>query len=127
MTYFISGHRNITQEDFDKYYVPLINNALKDKDVHFVVGDCEGADSMAQNYLKEKEILNVTVYHMFDSPRYLADEKFSSQGGFKSDVERDSAMTIVSQVDIAVIGIGRWTSGTAQNILRRYERELTIQ
>lgn len=127
MTYFISGHRNITQEDFDRYYVPLINNALKDKDVQFVVGDCEGVDSMAQNYLKEKGILNVTVYHMFDSPRYLADEKFSSKGGFKSDVERDSAMTIVSQVDIAVIGIGRWTSGTAQNILRRYERELTIQ
>jgi hypothetical protein len=32
-------------------------------------------------------------------------------------------MTNSSDKDIAFIRKGRWTSGTAQNILRRYEKE----
>lgn len=41
-------------------------------------------------------------------------------GGFESDEERDSAMTRDSDFDIAFIKDGRWDSGTAQNIKRRY-------
>ena len=125
MIYFISGHRDLTQENFDRYYAPLIQHAIEhDQNSYFVVGDCNGVDSMAQNYLRDCGAEHVTVYHMFKSPRYLASDKFSTKGGFKDDVSRDTAMTENSDKDIAVIGKGRWTSGTAQNILRRYEREL---
>ena len=122
MIYFISGHRDITNEEFDKFYIPKINEALEvafRDNTRFVVGDYEGVDIMAQEYLKtlcEEGRLNysqVSVYHMFDSPRHLASE---------DDVERDSAMTEASDKDIAFIRKGNWTSGTAQNILRRYEK-----
>lgn len=42
------------------------------------------------------------------------------RSGFKSDEERDSAMTRDSDFDIAFIKDGRWNSGTAQNIKRRW-------
>ena len=122
MVYFISGHRNIDQEFFDRYYKPLLEAVLQnDPFPKFVVGDCEGVDTMAQDWL-EKNVTKdiVTVYHMYDSPRHNAGP-FKTVGGFKSDVERDEAMTRNSDIDVAYIMKGRWTSGTAQNILRRYE------
>ena len=122
MVYFISGHRNIDQEFFDRYYKPLLEAVLQnDPFPKFVVGDCEGVDTMAQDWL-EKNVTKdiVTVYHMYDSPRHNAGP-FKTVGGFKSDVERDEAMTRNSDIDIAYIMKGRWTSGTAQNILRRHE------
>lgn len=122
MVYFISGHRNIDQEFFDRYYKPLLEAVLQnDPFPKFVVGDCEGVDTMAQDWL-EKNVTKdiVTVYHMYDSPRHNAGP-FKTVGGFKSDIERDEAMTRNSDIDIAYIMKGRWTSGTAQNILRRHE------
>lgn len=122
MVYFISGHRNVSQEFFDEYYVKALEEVMEcDKDFSFVVGDCDGVDTMAQAWLRDNvEHKRVTVYHMFDSPRSLLGS-FKTMGGFKSDVERDSTMTRDSDIDVAFILPGRWTSGTAQNILRRYE------
>ena len=49
MVYFISGHRNIDQEFFDRHYKPLLEAVLQnDPFPKFVVGDCEGVDTMAQ-------------------------------------------------------------------------------
>lgn len=128
ITFFISGHRDLTEEQFENHYVPEINWAItRFEHPKFVVGDCSGADVMAQEYLKTLVGLGrihgsqVTVYHMFQKPRHLASDEFRVLGGFESDVERDSQMTKVSNYDIAYIGKKRWTSGTAQNILRRYE------
>lgn len=129
--YFISGHRDLSQEDFDKYYVPAIEEVLHgDLGWDFIVGDCEGADLMAQEYLLRRGEC-FTVYHTGDKPRnfVLPDSTeeeldrrgISLRGGFNDDIEKDEAMTKDSEVDIAFIGKGRWTSGTAQNILRRYE------
>ena len=129
--YFISGHRDLSQEEFDKYYVPAIENAVHGElGYDFVVGDCDGVDFMAQKYLLSKGYC-FTVYHMFEKPRNFVlpdipqDELdvygIALKGGYTSDVERDSAMTRDSHVDIAFIHEGRWTSGTAQNILRRHE------
>lgn len=129
--YFISGHRNLSKEDFEKYYVPAIEAAIHGElGYDFIMGDCDGVDYMAQEYLYNKGI-GFGVYHMFDKPRHsIVDPKDFETcdikgiyfvGGFKSDVERDSAMTRDSDVDIAFIEEGRWSSGTAQNILRRHE------
>lgn len=125
MVYFISGHRDLKKEEFKNWYEPCLETILeKDPWAKFVVGDCKGADQMAQEWLKNnigtKE--NVTVYHMFARPRVLEDLSFKTSSGYSTDVERDSEMTRVSDKDVAFIGEKRWTSGTAQNLLRRFEK-----
>jgi hypothetical protein len=126
MIYFISGHRDIKKDEFYKWYVPELEKVLKnDLTATFVVGDYWGADKKAQDWLNKnlEDKSRVTVYHMFSEPRNLVSKSFRTKGGFHSDIERDAAMTNSSDKDIAFIRKGRWTSGTAQNILRRYEKE----
>ena len=124
MRYFISGHRDITNKEFQRYYAKAITDAvLKEPNTaEFVVGDYYGVDEMAQAYLaKLKETrpnIKVTVYHMFDAPRKNF-YKFPTVGGFVNDHTRDCAMTLNSDYDIAWVRSGKHTSGTAQNILRR--------
>ena len=57
---------------------------------------------------------------MFEAPRNKNPKITQTRGGFTSDEERDAAMTKMSVKDIAFVRNGKWTSGTAQNILRRY-------
>ena len=121
MIYFISGHRDISQEEFNKYYKPQLDKAIEDKNKKFVVGDYYGVDIMTQEYLVSKGLEDyITVYHMFDKPRNIASDKISTKGGYTTDDERDSAMTKDSNIDIAFIRKGKEKSGTALNILRRY-------
>ncbi len=65
---FISGHLDLTQEEFDEHYRHQIDDALE-KNQSFVVGDAKGADTLAQQYLFGKTKA-VVVYHMFESPRF---------------------------------------------------------
>lgn len=89
-----------------------------------MVAECQGADQMAQDYLIACGVapIGVTVYHMLKSPRYLAHRGMCTLGGFTSDEERDAAMTKDSDCDIAFIRKGKESSGTAQNILRRWTK-----
>lgn len=98
MIYFISGHLDLTIDEFTANYKPQIDEALKDNDSSFIIGDARGADLMAQKYLNNKTS-KITIYHMFDKPR---NNIFNSTtvGGFKSDEERDAAMTRDSEKDI---------------------------
>lgn len=116
--FFISGHIDLTIDEFNMYYKLYIDNALKNN-CSFVIGDAKGADKLAQQYLVGKTN-NVTVYHMFTSPRNNVGN-FKTIGGFKSDDERDSQMTKDSTKDIAWVRPGREESGTAKNIKRRFE------
>ena len=78
---------------------------------------------MAQNYLLDVLNVNpdyVTVYHMFDAPRNVDPKVIHLVGGFKSDDERDAAMTKASCGDVAFVRDIKRNSGTAQNILRRH-------
>lgn len=139
MKYFISGHRDLSYEDFRKYYVPVILDIIRsDRNPIFVVGDCEGVDKYAMDFIYNS--LNqmhgymespyyLAIFHMFDSPRNtpngLPEEELEKKGvlfarGFKSDEERDASMTNVSNYDIAFVKDNRWDSGTAQNIKRRH-------
>ena len=85
---------------------------------------CIGADRMAQDYLLACGVSpkNINVYHMLKAPRYLANHNIPTIGGYTSDLQRDEAMTKNSDYDIAFIRKGRETSGTAQNILRRWTK-----
>lgn len=134
MIYFISGHRDLSYEDFEKYYIPKIREVLEnDLWAEFVVGDCKGADKYAMDYIYNKTDRKLTIYHMFKSPRNIPEGyeppisieemlncPVSVISEFKSDEERDSTMTRDSDFDIAFVKDGRWNSRTAQNIKRRY-------
>jgi hypothetical protein len=115
MIFFISGHLDLTQEEFQTHYVPLLREAISMGD-SFIVGDARGTDAMAQEFLA-KLSASVIVYHMFELPRNNCG--FEVIGGFRTDQERDEAMTKNSDADIAWIRPGREKSGTAKNLLRR--------
>lgn len=122
-TYFISGHRDITDAEFEINYESRIDNVVTNNpDARFVVGDYYGVDIMAQNYLLDTlgiDPSRVTVYHMFDKPRNANEKVINFKGGFTTDEERDAAMTKASVEDIAVVRDHNKLSGTAINILRR--------
>ena len=61
----------------------------------------------------------ITVYHMFDEPRNCNPKIINKVGGFKSDDERDEAMTKNSSFDIAFVRDNNIITGTGKNILRR--------
>lgn len=121
-TFFISGHRDITEQEFEKYK-NAINDVLKSTpDAIFVVGDYNGLDIMAQNYLMDEleiEPEKVIVYHMYLEPKNINPKINKTVGGFSTDEDRDAAMTAISKHDIAFIRKHTELSGTAQNILRR--------
>lgn len=128
MVYFVSGHRDLTQEEFDLHYKPVIRKVTKETlPVSFVIGDCEGADRMAAEYICDFSSSDIHIYHIFTDPRFRvipfcdneAEHNIFYHGGYQSDMERDTAMTEASDFDIAYIRPGRKKSGTAQNILRR--------
>ena len=60
---------------------------------------------------------------MFESPRVNSDQ-FPTGGGYRSDSERDAAMTEASDFDIAWVRSGYEDSGTAQNVARRKNRAM---
>lgn len=119
---FVSGHRDITQLEFDTHYVPLLDKAILEGH-RIVVGDYQGVDFIAQRYLREKGYGDVIVYHMFTKPRYYVDG-FVTRGGYVSDEDRDSAMTNDSNYDIAFVRAGKEGSGTDQNIKRRAKKDV---
>lgn len=125
-TYFVSGHLNLTEEEFGLYYMPRLLHCAAAEGASFVIGDAGGADYMSQALLwKHGFLTNVTVFHMLDAPRN--NPGFQTRGGFKSDEERDVAMTLASTEDIAWVRPGRERSGTGRNILRRKEFEKSRQ
>ncbi|MBD2362960.1 hypothetical protein H6G36_17510 [Anabaena minutissima FACHB-250] len=118
---FISGHLDLTEAEFDFHYRLKIDKALEENE-SFVVGDAQGADTLAQQYLLTKT-KSVIVYHMLTSPRNNVG--FSTRGGFKSDAERDEQMTLDSHKDIAWVRPGKKRSGTQKNIDRRLTVTIT--
>jgi len=118
--HYVSGHLDLTAEEFATHYEPLIQAAVSRGEA-FVVGDARGADEMAQRLLVG--YANVTVFHMFTTPRNNLGA-FPTRGGFESDTTRDAAMTEASTTDIAWVRPGREKSGTAKNMKRRLQRSL---
>ena len=123
MIYFISGHRNITDDEFMTHYSPKILEAIKDPNAKFVVGDYDGVDILAQHFLNGLiHDEDLTVYHMGDKPMNI-DGNWKTDGGYIDDIHRDSTMTVNSDIDIFWIRTWGENSGTEQNILRRASKE----
>jgi len=145
-TVFVSGHLDLKWEEFEEHYAPLLREAA-DRGCSFVVGDAPGCDYQAQRFLKDECKVpkdRVTVYHMLEYPRHSYGSGYGTNdpntrevlrsrpatarggyplcGGFKSDEERDAAMTLASDADIAWVrpsGSKRHGSGTKNNLERR--------
>jgi hypothetical protein len=127
MTYFISGHRDLTQEEFDKHYVPTLRHILKkDPMADFVVGDWEGCDTMALKWLiSHRDYPDVDVYYVNKVRVTFFGEELTNFYNVMlrpctSYDECDSMMTKASDFDVAWIRPGREDSHTAMNIKRRY-------
>lgn len=115
-TAFVSGHLDLTKEEFEEHYLQRIKG-LYYLGFGFVVGDAAGCDTIAQDYLRSLDA-PVIVYHMLEAPRTNTHE-FKTAGGFDCDEARDTAMTAASICDVAWVRPGREKSGTAKNIARR--------
>lgn len=124
--HFISGHGNLTFDEWLQYYKPLIDIALLNNE-GFILADFKGCDVITMEYLKDKTS-DVLVCHCYEKPRYFPDTlnllsaTWQLKGGFLSDSDRDEYMTLNSDTDIAWVRLGREKSGTAKNIKRRLKR-----
>lgn len=126
MRYFVSGHRDLTREEFEEHYVPLIRYVLGgDPKAEFVVGDWEGCDQMFLDYMKHIPDNAIYIYGV-DKMRNIIPESYTGFPyirifrDYSSYDECDEMMTIHSMFDIAWIRPGREDSHTANNIKRRY-------
>ena len=59
---FISGHTDLSHDDFDRIYVPLIDAALSEGH-SLILGDAVGADWRALKYLMSKEQSHILYTH----------------------------------------------------------------
>lgn len=128
MTYFISGHRDLTPEEFKNHYLWWIGTVLtNDPFPSFVVGDCEGCDTMFVEYLLSRpgEMPDIDLYCV-ESPKMkpFGDDLNHFENiriHIKKDYNScDRTMTKLSDFDIAWIRPGKENSHTADNIRRRY-------
>ncbi len=146
---FVSGHMDLSKEEFALHYEPAIRKAYVDG-ARFVVGDAHGCDYMTQRLLHgletgaPKDAGRVRVFHMLERPRHNFGSGYGSRdadlpkdgwsgrrggfelvGGFTSDEDRDAAMTQASTADIAWVrpAKDKRNSGTAKNLRRRETKE----
>lgn len=122
MIYFISGHRDLTPSEFELYYIPAINNAIKyDQHARFVLGNFKGCDIMTLEYLEEIDFdpSRIRIYCVYDI--YVSEyvERIRKKTLDTHDLA-DSEMTKDSDTDIVFVRPGKENSFTAKNILRRY-------
>jgi len=96
-----------------------------DKNLEILVGDANGIDSLIQDFCKEKQYFNVTVYTIELLPRYKADEKFNIikvnvSNDIKKDrqrqQEKDKQMTLDSDYSL-IVWDGK-SKGSYSNIIR---------
>ena len=135
-TYFISGHLDISQQEWDAHYKDRIDKAIKEN-ANFVIGDAKGVDYMSALYLWNNSVKNVTIYHMFKKP--LNNPGYPTKGSFKNHEKKDSTMTKNSGEDIVWVRSEKDTkllygdkyrpnriSGTQKNLNRRKQTDKYI-
>jgi hypothetical protein len=122
MKVFISGSIAIKRLP-DKIKMSI--SKIFDKNLEILVGDADGVDSLIQNYCKENQYFNVTVYTIKAFPRYKADEKFNVvkvnvPNDIKNNRQRqqakDKQMTLDSEYSL-IIWDGK-SKGSYSNIIR---------
>jgi len=119
ITYMISGHLDLTENEFQLHYMRRIMDAAKNPQALFVLGDAKGCDQKAGSLLQMlKAGDRSTKYHAGELSRNYH-STIKEVGGFAHYTARDAAMTAASNTDIAWVREGKERSGTAKNIARR--------
>jgi hypothetical protein len=119
----VSGHTDLTIEEFNQHYREHILSAIDLKDS--IIG-ASGADKLTQELCHSMLYYNVTVIDKGRQDNRVTN-LFTHVNGFESYIVRDEYMTANSNVDIAYvrsnpIALG---SGTQCNIHRRlYGKEV---
>lgn len=135
---FISGHRNISTKEFDEHYKSKIDHFILwakwsesyldgPKMLTFYIGDCEGCDKMAIYYIISKLCHNIklvicSLKESFEGQidyTLCANDNITVIKDFNTHEERDTYMTVNTNYDILWIRQNEWSSGTAQNFVRR--------
>lgn len=138
MTYFISGHTDLSYNEFISRYKDPIDQAIKNNGI-FVIGDAPGVDTYSNSYLCERNIDNnrVIIYHIGLKPKNNPGN-FNTCGGFKNHEEKDATMTLTSDYDILYIRsieeqkriygkeYKHRISGTEKNLIRRKYSDITV-
>ena len=122
MRYFVSGHRDLTMEEFDRHYVYQLDRVLADDPyAEFVVGDWEGCDTIFVKYMEEYYTdVRIHIFYVFSSR--IKEGEFNEYRFHecKSYDDCDASMTRHSNFDITWVRPGKEDSHTAKNIKRRY-------
>jgi len=137
---FVSGHTDITHDEFQSLYVPALDAAL-DAGHGFIMGSSPGCDQMAIQYLREHGCSNLIVT-TYPNKRLKLTPTSGNLGGNQVVVRRwkcwddkDADMTLRSDYDIAfprteeqqrsIYGpkYRHRVSGTQRNIDRRTKRK----
>ena len=130
-TAFISGHTDLTREEFDAHYLAPLRHVLREGH-RVVVGNAEGGDTMALQHLLANghDSALITVY-VFRGRQMLY--PVATVGNWTSYSQRDAAMTAASDYDLCWVRpeaecrrlygdkYRKRVSGTEQNVLRRQE------
>lgn len=114
----ICGHIDLSIENFNKYYVPKIEESLNTCDL-FYIGGAKGADTYAQEYLSNTNN-KVLICDKGEQNNNLYPEKYDHKNGFASYTDRDAYMTDnVKQIIVYLrknyMSLG---SGSFSNIVR---------
>ena|SRR5581483_5338407 len=138
---FVSGHVELDHKTFLDHYQGPLDEAIKNQ-CSFVIGNAQGADTYALNYLLEKQVnphnITIYIYSRFQkSCENYAKKGINVKSGFKSYSERDQSLTLNSDYDIAwvrseeeskILFGNRWKphkkSATQLNLERRRARLL---
>lgn len=126
---FISGSIGVKQ--LPVQVITRLNNMIGK--FHIFVGDADGIDAAVQNYFKQQNYFELTVYSIYDVPRVIKSEKFNKkQINVNNDSsservrqqEKDAAMTKDSHYSF-VIWDGKST-GSFNNICRAMEQSKPV-
>jgi hypothetical protein len=118
MRYYITGHRDLSKEEFNRIYLPKIDDIIReDSNAVFLVGACEGVDLYTRQYLIKYNI-RLQIY----GPYFESDHINNiTQVHFLVSYENAANKMIEnSDITIGFIKPGRESSFTALNILKRY-------
>lgn len=127
---FISG--SITIKRLPVIVEQSIDRIIK-KGMEILVGDADGVDTVIQNYCKQKNYSNVTVYSIYSVPRYKVNgfeskfilPKINSKRERELQKEKDAAMTNDSDYSL-VVWDGR-SKGSYANIIRAIEKNKKVK
>lgn len=122
---FISGSKSINS--LDENIIESLENIIK-KNIPVLIGDASGIDRIVQNYFSKKNYLNVTIYSIYNTPRYCVHNSFNKKqvhvplkikNEFEKQQEKDAAMTNESEYSFVI-----WdekSRGSYSNIIRALE------